>query len=379
VSPPRGPRRGCLPRRGESRALRDRGGVPRGRRAGRAAAGDALTRPAAKDADAARAPAPAPAGTAAPIDVSVIVVSWNTRDALRECLASVVRQTRGVAHELLVVDNASADGSAEMVRAEFPSVTLIANAENRGFAAANNQALRLARGRHVLLLNPDTVVVDDAISASVRLADADPTVGALGCQVLLREGEVQRTCFRFPSVAGLLRTWWGLEEVLPPAVFGGGPTMRDWDRRSARDVDVVSGMFLLVRREALDRVGPMDEGFFVYAEEADWCFRLRRAGWRCTFTPAARIVHRDGGGKSTAQVRVRMYVQLQKSILLFHRKHFGPLSWAAAKAVYVAAMAFRWAVWTPAAVTLRTDAARQRARCASAALRFHLLGVEPSR
>jgi hypothetical protein len=311
-------------------------------------------------------------------DVSVIVVNWNTREYLRSCLASLRRETRDVSFETFVVDNASADGSADMVRAEFPDVVLVANAENRGFAAANNQALELARGRYVLLLNPDTTVLDGAVGRTVRIADADPSIGVLGCQVLLREGEVQATCFRFPTVLGqFLQQFW-LDRLLPFRVLGGDPAMRAWDRKSARDVDVVSGMFMLVRREALGDVGAMDEAYFVYAEETDWCLRFRRKGWRCAFTPEARIVHHDGGGKATFQVRPRMYVQLQKSLLVYFRKNHGALAHAGAKAVYVAAMATRAAFYGVAGLVTGSEESAARRRCATAALKFHLTGAFPS-
>jgi GT2 family glycosyltransferase len=313
------------------------------------------------------------------VDVSVIVVNWNTCANLRACLRSVVAETRDSSWELIVVDNASADGSAAMVRAEFPSVRLVENDTNRGFAAANNQGLALANGRFALLLNPDTVVLDGAIDRAVRAADVDPSIGVLGCQVLVREGEIQRTCFRFPSARSLLLVATGLDRLIPAGWLGGGPWMRDWDRKSVRDVEVVSGMFMLVRREAIERVGPMDEAYFVYAEEADWCFRLRRAGWRCVFTPAARILHDGGGGRSTSLVKVRMHVQLQKSVLVFLRKNRGRASWLAAKAIYVAAALARMALWGIAASVARRPGARERWTLGAAALRFHLTGREPAR
>jgi GT2 family glycosyltransferase len=313
------------------------------------------------------------------IDVSVVVVNWNTRDFLRECLQSVHRETTDVTFEVFVVDNASGDGSAEMVRAEFPSVHLIANEENRGFAAANNQALRLARGRYALVLNPDTIVTDGAIGKTVRIADGEPRVGVLGCQVLLREDAVQMTCFRSPSATGLFLWLTKLERLIPKSWFGGGQSYRDWDRRSARDVDVVTGMYMLVRREAMQQVGLMDEDYFVYAEEADWCVRFGKAGWRCRFTPEARIVHRDGGGKATAQIPVPMYVMGQKTLLIFLRKNRGRLSWLAGKLVYVAAMTIRTVQWKLVALFSRSDRAAREAACYAAALRFHLTGAEPAR
>jgi GT2 family glycosyltransferase len=317
-------------------------------------------------------------GSAAP-DVSVVIVNWNTRDFLRDCLQSVQRETTDVTFELFVVDNASKDGSQEMVRTEFPSVHLIANTENRGFAAANNQALPLARGRYCLLLNPDTVVLDGAIGKTVRIADAEPRVAVLGCQVLLREGVVQKTCLRNPSATGLFLWLTKIERLIPKGWFGGGGSMRDWDRRSARDVDVVTGMYMLVRREAIEQVGLMDEAYFVYAEEADWCVRFGKAGWRCRFTPEAQIIHRDGGGKSTSQIPIAMYVMRQKTLLIFFRKNRGRLSWLLAKLTFVAAMGIRTVQWKLVALFSRSDYAVREAACYAAALRFHLTGAEPAR
>jgi GT2 family glycosyltransferase len=311
------------------------------------------------------------------VDVSVVIVNWNTRDDLRNCLRSVFDETKDVSLEVFVVDNASADGSAQMVRTEFPAVTLIANDTNRGFAAANNQALVRTTGRYALLLNPDTSVVDGAIGRTVRIADADPGIGVLGCQVLLREGEIQRTCFRFSSAFREFLVVTCLDRMIPASWLDGGPTMRNWDRTSARDVDVVSGMYMLVRREAMDEVGVMDDAYFVYAEEADWCFRFRKAGWRCVFTPDARIIHHDGGGKSTSQIRAKMHVQMQKSILIFHRKNLGLLSFAALKCVYATTNAVRVVLF--GVQSLFAPVARPKARCAWAALVYQVCGLEPVR
>ncbi len=311
------------------------------------------------------------------VDVSLVIVNWNTRDDLRTCLRSVFDETKDVSIEVFVVDNASADGSAQMVRSEFPAVTLVANDTNRGFAAANNQGLARAAGRYALLLNPDTSVVDGAIGRTVRIADADTGIGVLGCQVLLDEHEIQPTCFRFSSAFDEFLINTGLDRLVPASWFGGGPGMRTWDRRSARDVEVVSGMYMLVRREAMAEVGVMDDAYFVYAEEADWCFRFKKAGWRCAFTPEARIFHHDGGGKSTSQIRAKMYVQLQKSILIFHRKNLGWASFAAVKSVYVVTNAVRVALFGLESVF--AAGARAKARCAWAALAYQLCGVEPAR
>lgn len=317
----------------------------------------------------------AESGTDGP-EVSVIVVNWNTRDVLRGCLRSIVAETRS-AHEIIVVDNASGDGSAAMVAAEFPEVRLIANADNRGFAAANNQGLAVAQGRHVLLLNPDTVILDGAIDRMLAWLADRADVGCVGCQVLEGPDAIQQTCFSDPTPLNLALVELGLHRLGRRLPFLGRPFYRGWDRTTGRDVDVVSGMFMLVPRPVLERVGPLDPAFFIYVEEADWCRRIRAAGWRCVFAPVARIVHLDGGSKSTAQVKPRMHVQMQKSNLVYVRKHHGAAGYWAVKALYIASAALRGAVFGPLALIRGDRVVRARARHAAAALGWHLAGREP--
>lgn len=257
------------------------------------------------------------------LDVSIIIVNWNTKALLRECLESIDVQTRGISYEIIVVDNASADHSGTMVREEFPEVILIENTDNRGFAAANNQGLAKASGRYILLLNSDTLVIENAITKTVGFADLNPRYGVVGCQVWEDDVTIQETCFLFHSPWNMFCVTAGLSKLFPRSFFLGGDKMQYWDRKTEREVDVVSGMFMLVRREAIDDVGVLDERFFIYCEEADWCYRMRRAGWKNFFWPGAQIIHRDGGGKSTAQVNVKMEVQKVKSLLFFIRKHYG--------------------------------------------------------
>lgn len=273
-----------------------------------------------------------------------------------------------------MVDNASGDGSAAAVAAEFPQVHLIANADNRGFAAANNQALRLARGRYFLLLNPDTLVLDSAVGKMTAYMDAHPDVGIAGCQVLIDEHTVQQTCFRFPNPWFHLLRATGLPALFPRSVVLNPDRYGGWQRDSERDVDVVSGMFLLVRRTAVEQVGLMDEDYFVYAEETDWCFRFWRHGWRCRFAPIAQIIHRDGGSHSTKQVSVLMFVQQQKSILIFHRKNRGWWSWAATKVLITVSMLPRYVIFRARSAVTHDSRAAHRAHCARAALEFHLSG-----
>lgn len=310
------------------------------------------------------------------IEVSVIIVNWNTREVLRNCLTSIVAETR-VPHEIIVVDNASADGSAAMVREAFPAAVLIANTDNKGFAGANNQGLAAARGRHILLLNPDTIVLDGAIDKTLAWLRAHPDVGCVGCQVLEGPGVIQQTCFADPSPLNQVIVELGLMRLAKWVPFFGRPWYRDWDRTTEKEVDVVSGMFMLLPRAVVERVGPLDDAFFIYGEEADWCRRIRKAGWRCVFAPVAQIIHLDGGSKSTAQIRSRMYVQMQKSHLIYARKHDGLAGFLMAKSLLVASSVARLGLFGVLSLVRATENGKARVRLSRAALRYHLTGEEP--
>ena len=308
-------------------------------------------------------------------DVSIVIVNWNTKDLLRDCLRSVRDQTKAK-HEIIVIDNASTDGSAAMVHAEFSDVILIANDDNRGFAGANNQGLAIATGAHVLLLNPDTIVLDGAIDTMLNWLARHPDVGCVGCQVLEGPGVIQRTCFADPSPLNQMIVELGLMRLAGRIPFFGRPWYCSWDRKSQRDVDVVSGMFMLVPRAVLERVGPLDAAFFIYAEEADWCRRIRTAGYRCVFTPEAQIIHLDGGSKSTAQIRSKMYIQMQKSHLIYARKHHGALGYAMSKGLFVLSALLRGAVFGVLGLVRPSENTRARVRLSRAALAYHLAGQE---
>lgn len=254
-------------------------------------------------------------------DLTVVIVNWNTLAMLRDCLASVYAGLgAGLAAEVIVVDNASDDGSPEMVAADFPEAVLIRNAENRGFAAANNQGFALARGRHVLLLNSDTVVHGDVLARSVVWLDAHGDAGAMGCRVLNTDGSVQLTCSMYPSILNQLLQASGLWKLRRPRFFGRF-LMTDWARDSEREVDTISGCYLLVRRQVIDEVGPLDEAFFFFGEETDWCRRMRAAGWRLMFAPVGEITHH--GSASVRKLNHRRDLMLTESKVRLHRKHGG--------------------------------------------------------
>lgn len=254
------------------------------------------------------------------MDVSVIIVNWNTRDILCNCLQSVYEQAGEVDFEVIVIDNASTDGSVEMVKKDFPQVDLIENSKNRGFAAANNQGMAIAHGRYVLLLNSDTIVLDGAIQKTVEFADQQAAMAVVGCKVLNPDRTIQATCFMFPSLLNLLLSATYLYKLFPRSRFFGRERMLWWDRNDVREVEVVTGCFMLVRREAIEQVGVMDEAFFMYAEETDWCYRFKKAGYRSLFFPGAQIIHL--GGQSSTKVKVRMLIELRLSVLRFCRGHY---------------------------------------------------------
>ncbi len=302
------------------------------------------------------------------MDVSVIIVSWNTRDILRDCLQSVYAQTHQIRFEVIVVDNASGDGSADMVRREFPEVVLIANTDNRGFAAANNQGLAVAHGRYCLLLNSDTIALDGALDKTTAFADAHPRAAVIGCRVLNADRTLQHSCFMFPSPLNSFLGMLYLNKLFPRSRFFGREAMTWWDRNDVRQVEVVTGCFMFVRREALAQVGAMDERYFMYGEETDWCFRFRRAGWEVLFAPVGEIIHL--GGKSTARCSVEMTVQLRLSILRFVRKNQGLVACALVWLNTIVFFALRIPVWT--AIRVLKPGKKQQA---STRIRAYLRGM----
>jgi GT2 family glycosyltransferase len=257
---------------------------------------------------------------AAAPDLTVCIVSWNTCADLRQCLASVFACEGEVAFEVIVVDNASTDGSPDMVRREFPAAQLIANPVNLGYAVANNQALRLARGRYRLLLNSDTVVHGGALAAMVRFMDARPDAAAVGPRILNPDQTLQYSCRRFPRLAtGLFRKV-PLGRLIPDNRWNREYLMSDWRHDAVREVDWISGAAMCLRPQALEQVGLLDEGYYMYCEDLDWCYRARQAGWKIYYLPQAVVTHAIG--RSSDQRPLRMVAEFHRSMLRFYRKHY---------------------------------------------------------
>ncbi len=252
--------------------------------------------------------------------VSVVVVSWNTRDLLRNCLLTVDREARQLADgelEVFVVDNGSTDGTVQMLRKSFPSVALIANTENAGFAVANNQALARCRGEYVLLLNPDTELKAGAIDQMVRFLKSRLYVGAVGPLLISPDGSMQESCYPRPT---LFREFWRLLYLDRLHRLANYP-MAEWTLDRPRQVETLQGACILIKRPVLDEIGLLDQDFFIYTEEIDLCRRILAAGWRIYWLPIATVVHY--GGQSTRQATSKMFIELYRSKLHYFRKHNG--------------------------------------------------------
>jgi len=264
------------------------------------------------------------------MNLAIVIVSYNVRELLRACLTSVYEGLGrcGLRGQVWVVDNASPDGSAEMVRRDFPQVHLIANRRNLGFAAANNQALRrILKGReppsYVLLLNPDTVVLGSALEVMTRFLDENPGVGLVGPKLLYPDGRLQHSAFRFPGLAQVFFDFFPLHGRLLESRLNGRYPRSLYEKGKPFPIDHPLGAAMMARRRTIEDVGLLDEGFFMYCEEIDWCMRMKQAGWEIYCVPKAEIVHHVA--RSTGQFRERMFVELWKSRYRLFDKHRHPL------------------------------------------------------
>lgn len=274
--------------------------------------------------------------------LSIVIVSWNTRELLAQCLHTVADELAANFEpdtvETFVVDNVSSDGSVEHVRQHFPWVRVIENRSNAGFAAANNQAIARSRGRYVLLLNPDTRILPGALRQLIDFLEANPHAGAAGSRLLNPDGTLQTSCHPRPT---LVREFWRmfhLDKILPYALY----RMEQWSTQWPRDVDIVQGAALLVRRAVIEQVGALDTDYFIYTEEVDLCYRIQCAGWRIFWVPTSVVIHY--GGQSTQQVAAAMFLRLYESKIIFFRKSYGRLAAQGYKGILIAASLTRLAI-----------------------------------
>ena len=276
-----------------------------------------------------------PHSSSAPYDVSLIIVSFNTREVLRESLESVERERGDLRIEIFVVDNHSRDGSVEMVRSEFPQVQILASDVNLGFGAANNLALAKAQGRYVVLLNSDAFLCPNSLALAVQHMDEDPRAGLAGGRLVGRDFSLQPSARMFPSILSDMLVLTGLAHEFPKSRFF-GRFDRTWaDPLEPAEVDWVPGAFSIVRSDALARVGFFDPDFFLYSEEVDLCLRIQSAGYKIMYWPDIVVIHI--GGESSRQIKTlemsstgaQLIRWRMRSTLLYYRKHHGARVWLA--------------------------------------------------
>jgi hypothetical protein len=258
--------------------------------------------------------------------LSIVIVNYNTEKLLKGCLESVYAGANGTPFDVWVVDNNSRDDSVTMVKSQFPTVKVIENRVNVGFSKANNMVISRSLSDYILLLNPDTLVVGDAIDRVMKFMDEHPNVGIAGCKVLNKDGTLQLACRRTiptPKVAFFRLT--GLSKLFPASKVMARYNLTYEDAEKTQEVDAVSGAFLMIRREAVNAIGLLDERFFMYGEELDWCLRAKRAGWAVMYYPAAEIVHYKG--ESTKYNSRKAAREFYRAMYLFHKKHFAAHHW----------------------------------------------------
>ena len=252
-------------------------------------------------------------------DLSIVLVNWNTCEDLKHCLQSAFAEP-GINIQIIVVDNASSDGSASMTATEFPSVKLIRNIENVGFAKASNQGIEISSGRYVMLLNPDSEVQPGAFRSLIDFADANPDAGIIGIKVLNSDGSLQYSCRRFPTLRAAVFRNTIIGRFFPRDPYTRDYLMTDLSHDQVMDVDWVSGCALTVRRQVIDQIGVLDERFFMYCEDVDYGLRAHQQGWRVVYFPGAAVIHARARGSD--QNRNAMIVEFHRSMYRFFKKHY---------------------------------------------------------
>jgi GT2 family glycosyltransferase len=257
---------------------------------------------------------------------SVIIVTWNAKKYTGECLESLARPRSASSAETIVVDNASADGTPELVKEAFPDVQLIQTGQNLGFAKGNNVGIRASTGKYLFLVNSDVNAAQCDFEKLVGYMEDHPDVGLLGPQMLGADGSVGRSTMRFPTLWNSFCRTFALDSVFKKSRLFGGFMMNDFQHDRTVDVEVLNGWFWVVRRSALDQVGLLDERFFMYGEDIDWSYRFRKAGWRAVFYAGAAAIHY--GGASSSQAPTRFYIEMYRANLQYWKKHHGSLAQA---------------------------------------------------
>jgi hypothetical protein len=253
------------------------------------------------------------------IDISVIIVNWNTKALLLDCVESLYQTTRKSSLEIIVVDNASTDGSIDALRQSFPQVQTIVNQDNLGFAKANNIGIKKAQGLYVCLINSDVKALDGVLDKMRAYMESHPEIGVLAPKTFFGDMQIQKNCREFPTLRNLFCQEFFLNTLFPTVAFFRGRDMVRCDYDTVMEIEALSGCFLMVRREVIAQVGPLDEQFFFYSEDVDWCKRIHDAGWKLIHYPEAEAIHFAYGSSSNAPLRFQ--VEMLKANWQYWRKH----------------------------------------------------------
>jgi GT2 family glycosyltransferase len=305
-------------------------------------------------------------------DVSVIIVNWNTRVLLKECLTSVYTDPPAFALEVIVIDNGSEDGSVEMVRVDFPQVMLIINSTNEGFARPNNVGMNTSTGRCVLLLNSDTVVHPGAIAELKVFLDTHADVGACGPMLLNPDGTVQHSVKGFPSIWTHACDMLFLDRLFPHSRLFGRGEMAYFPYEQTQEVDHLMAAAFLVRREVIDQVGLLDERFSIYYNDMDWCYRMRGHGWKIYYVHSARVTHYLGQTIAQVNKEFRYFRELHENVMLFYQKHYGRWAVTFYKLLLAIGFSFRTVVWYAVRCVKPTEKSRHMAMFSGKTLQIGL-------
>jgi GT2 family glycosyltransferase len=255
------------------------------------------------------------------MDLSILIVNYKTKKLTLECLNSIYDTNSDYKFEIIVIDNASNDGSVQAFENQFPTVKIISNNENVGFAKANNQGIKAAAGRYILLLNSDTVIGTHTIHTMIHFMDNNLKIGASGCKVILPDGSLDKACKRgFPTPSASFYYAFGFSKLFPKNPRFNQYQLGYLNPDQEYPIDCLVGAFMLVRRETIDQVGLLDEEFFMYGEDIDWCYRIKEAGWGIYYYPRTTITHYKGA--SSRKKPFKIIYEFHRAMFLFHRKHY---------------------------------------------------------
>jgi GT2 family glycosyltransferase len=278
--------------------------------------------------------------------VSICIVSWRTKRQVEACLRSIYQTVQGISYEIVLVDNASRDGTVEMIESNFPAVNCVENAQNLGFPRAANQALFASRGQYVLLLNPDTIVLPNTLENLVAFMNEHPEAGAVTCKILNPDGTLQTECRRMlPTLTSEFFELTGLQRLFPNNRIIGQWRMPYWQPEDPCEIQLASGACLMIRRRAIEEVGALSEEAFMYLEDLDYCYRLRQKGWRVYFCPGTEIIHQ--GQQSSMHILSHVRALSYDARYKFFRMHYGNGSAVILRIMVISAMGARLLVYLP--------------------------------